>query len=70
MERSQTFWQFKDTVLTLADVDRFIGATANRVSDGSELRLVCRRATRDAKRRAFVENEGGRVTIVIEEEEG
>lgn len=67
MEFAQTFWQFRDTELNLSDVDRFIGATEHRWEVGTILRFVCRRATRDAKKKAREVNLRGRVTVIIEE---
>lgn len=70
MEQVRYFWEFKDTELTLSALDRFIGSTARRAAEGSILRVICRRATRDAKRAAGEENARGKITIIIEEEEG
>ena len=70
MEEVSYFWEFKDKELTLADLDRFIGSVARRAGEGSILRVICRRATRDAKRAATNENTRGKIKIVIEEVEG
>jgi len=69
LERAQILWQFKDTVLTRPDLDQFIGATEDRWRAGTTLRLVCRRATRDARKKAAEVNARGRVTLIIEEED-
>jgi len=70
VEQVRYFWEFKDTELTLLALDRFIGSTARHAAEGSILRVICRRATRDARRAADKENVRGKVTIVIEEDEG
>ena len=69
MEQIRYFWEFKDTEFTLPLLDRFIGSTVRQSADGSILRVVCRRATNDAKRAADQENARGKITIVIEEDE-
>jgi hypothetical protein len=68
VERAQILWQFKDTVLTRPDLDQFIGATLSRWDSGTTLRLVCRSATRDAKKKAAEVTARGPVTLIIEEE--
>jgi hypothetical protein len=67
LEHAQIFWQFKYRVLTRPDLDQFIGATEDRWDSSTTLRLVCCRATRDAKKAADV-NARGRVKLIIEEE--
>ena len=68
MERAQILWQFKDTVLTLGDLDQFIGATLDRWDSGTTLRLICRSATGPAKKKAAKINALGRITLIVEEE--
>lgn len=68
MEYAQIFWQFKDAELTRPDLDQFIGATEDRWEAGTILRLICRRATRDAKKKAAQVNARGRITLIIDEE--
>jgi hypothetical protein len=61
-------WQFKDTEFTRPDLDQFIGATLERWDSGTVLRIVCRRATRDAKAKAQQMNARGPINIVFEED--
>ena len=68
MEYAQILWQFKDAELTRPDLDQFIGATLDRWEAGTTLRLICRRATRDAKKKADQVNARGRIILTIEEE--
>jgi hypothetical protein len=70
MEQIRYFWEFKDRELTLSDLDRFIGSTVRQIAEGSILRVICRRATKDAIRAAGQENARGKIKIVIEMDEG
>jgi hypothetical protein len=69
VERATIIWQFKDTEFTRPDLDQFIGATVNWWDSGTILRIVCRRATRDAKVKAQEMNSRGPITIIIEEDQ-
>jgi hypothetical protein len=67
MATERIFWNFKDTELTRPDLDQFLGATYDRWEPGTILRFRCRRATRDAHKKAQAINSQGRVTVIIEE---
>lgn len=67
MENAQIVWQFKNTTLQRNDVDAFIGATHSCRDEPTTLRFKCKRASKDAKRKASEVNAEGDFWIVIEE---
>ena len=67
MERAITLWQFKDTEFTRPDLDQFLGASMNQWDKRTEMRVLCRRATKDAKAKAKELSARGIITIIIEE---
>jgi len=68
MERVLYIWEFKDTEFKLENLHRFIGSNVCQAEAGSILRVVCRTATRDAKRAANAESARGKIKIIIEED--
>lgn len=67
MATERIYWNFKDTTLTRPDLDQFLGATYHNWEPATVLRLRCRRATRDAHKKAEFVNQQGVVTVIIEE---
>ncbi len=67
MQRAIILWQFKDTEFTRPDLDQFLGASMEQWDKQTELRIRCRRATKDAKAKAKDLSARGIITVIIEE---